>query len=108
VPNHDVTARTANKISANGASLIAADRFAPSCSRDREGKTGTHLFRARSRRRLGSARIETNNNTRAGRLLPIPGERGECRVAIAPMALHKRGWLNNQSSNALEAVMGYA
>ena len=53
------------------------------------------------------ARIETNNNM--GRLIQVDVDNvvpGECRVAIEPTALHKRGRLNNQSSNILDLVGG--
>jgi hypothetical protein len=52
-------------------------------------------------------RTETNNNmgaTPAG-VDVVAG--GECRVAIERAALHKRGRLNNQSSNTLDAVVGH-
>jgi hypothetical protein len=80
---------------------------APSRSRDGEGKIGTHF---------SGALPPPPRLARASKQTTTPGEpphanswrAGECRVAIAPMTLHKRGWLNNQSSNALEAVVGYA
>ena len=53
-------------------------------------------------------RIETNNNMGAGaRPCRSLGAAGECRVAIEPMTLHKRGRLNNQSSDTLDAVVGH-
>jgi hypothetical protein len=52
-------------------------------------------------------RTETNNNMgeKPAGVDDVAG--GECRVAIEPAALHKRGRLNNQSSNTLGAVVGH-
>jgi hypothetical protein len=108
VPNHDVRARAANNFSAN--CTIAGDATVRVVTRrrDRGGKTGAHFLdctaAVAARKRV---RIETNNNM--GGLIRVDDDNvvpDECWVAIEPTALHKRGRLNNQSSNILDLVVG--
>jgi hypothetical protein len=77
--------------------------------RDGGGKTGAILLnRTAALADREHARIETNNNMGRPNQVDVDSVvPGECRVAIEPTALHKRGRLNNQSSNILDLVGGH-